>query len=710
MNRDSRQERAPGESAPGEGVPGEGVPGEGVPGESAPGKSAPGEGVPGEGVPGEGVPGEGVPGESSDCRIRVLPKPLANQIAAGEVVERPASVVKELCENSLDASAGKIFVSIENGGSRLIKVTDDGTGMTAAEAALACRRHATSKLAGISDLDRVATLGFRGEALPSIASVSKLEIRTRPADEDAGTLVSVTGEGEIESAAVGCAPGTTVQIRDLFFNVPARKKFLKRPATEAGHVQETVVRLALANPEVHFRLESDGREALSFPRRTSPAARAEEALGRRAKGGLFESSAEIGDVGARVLLASPQDAVNSGRWCYFFVNGRYVRDRMLLRALTTAHREALPKGRYPVAVVFIELAPELVDVNVHPQKFEVRFVKEREVAAAVHRAVSDAVGRAPWSRPARTYKLEARPDAERAEGEADQKTETDHGKEPGPYAARVREALSRYRAHQPEPAHAGRPATGRTGGRPRRPQTSASGSSSPSSRRPPRPWFEQNLADGKSSAQDEREPRDTLYSSHLGNLRYLGQALGTFLVLEGDGELVLIDQHAAHERLRYNRIRGKLQSGGVASQRLLVPTRVELTDRELEVADRLSDELESLGFEVEPFGESSVAVKSAPAFLPVSERDPAALLRDLLEDLEDPASQEPADLSARRDRMAASLACHSSVRAGRSMDLAEVEALLAEMGSADHWDRCPHGRPVLIRIPEKELRHRFQRS
>ncbi len=346
--------------------------------------------------------------ERKPPKVRVLPPELASQIAAGEVVERPASVVKELVENALDAQAGRVVVQADEGGIRRIRVSDDGWGMAPEDAALALQPHATSKISSSEDLASIATLGFRGEALASIASVSRLALTTRTRDQDVGVQVRTEGGGPLAVAEVGCGPGTTVEVSDLFFNTPARRKFLKRPKTEAAHIQDVVTRIGLARPEVHFLLELDGRVALQVPRHSDWEARARELLGRRAKAGLYASELERGTLRVRLLAAGPEDAVRSARSCYLFVNGRAVRDKLLLKALTASFAEVLPQGGYPVAVLFVDLPPEEVDVNVHPQKSEVRFRREREVAAAVRAAVRELLVRAPWSQVARGVPVQAK--------------------------------------------------------------------------------------------------------------------------------------------------------------------------------------------------------------------------------------------------------------------------------------------------------------
>ncbi len=340
-------------------------------------------------------------------RIHILPPGLADQIAAGEVVERPASVAKELCENAVDAGARRVDVEIEAGGRRLIRVVDDGCGMTAAEARLALQRHATSKIACADDLWRLATFGFRGEALPSIAAVSRLTLRSKMTGATAGFRLLVEAGVETDAGEVGMAEGTQMEVRDLFFNTPARLKFLKSESTEAANVSEAVLRLALAHPEVHFRLRGNGRVALDLPPHRDMAERVRAALARRGAKVLHEAEGEEGGIKVRAFLASPEEATPAGRSTFLFVGRRFVRDRALLHALAQGYGELLERGRYPLAALFVDVPGQELDVNVHPQKLEVRFARPQEVYAAVRHVVGRAVARAPWLAvsPIRAYTL-----------------------------------------------------------------------------------------------------------------------------------------------------------------------------------------------------------------------------------------------------------------------------------------------------------------
>jgi len=731
-------------------------------------------------------------------KVRVLPQTLADLIAAGEVVERPASVVKELCENAIDASATKITVEAEEGGAKLIRVSDNGSGMTPEDGVLALKRHATSKILTAEDLEMINTLGFRGEALPSIASVSHLEIITRPKDHEAGVKVTTSAGHEPLVVATGCAPGTTISVKSLFYNVPARKKFLKKPKTEDGHIQETLVRIALTKPSIHFRLLVDGKKALELPSHPNLESRSEAILTRRAKGRFFPGEYVLDKTRVTVLLAAPAAAVSSSRWCYFFVNGRFVRDRMLLRALLTGHGGALPSGRYPVAVVHVDLPPDLVDVNVHPQKTEVRFVKGKQVAAAVHNAVKETVARAPWSLAARTYVISKSPETEtgsgtatdtdkgtsvkgetHAQGETDTKMEKGSGESQGPDSfgtdiskdpgsalreasrRRVQEALENYSGHRRHQRGQSNLFQGRShqsigaqnSSQSRHKETSYSKSSTDKSGQPANPpsgpaakpgapiraWFEKTHPFEQTHQSAQKEPEgpspkikselntspdslsspnfrtsERMTSQRFGDLIYLGQALKTFIVFEGSDGLIFLDQHAVHERINYNRMMKALSSGDLPSQGLLVPERLELSPGGLETLEEHTREIKRLGFEAEPFGGSSVALKAIPMQLAEEGGDGAGAFLELLDELNElgevMAEQEENSYTSGTESLVATLACHASIRAGMKLSTSEVAQLLRDMDATSPWDHCPHGRPVVMHLTEKELRKRFGRE
>ncbi|HVV51353.1 MAG TPA: DNA mismatch repair endonuclease MutL, partial [Polyangia bacterium] len=458
------------------------------------------------------------------AKVRVLPAALADQIAAGEVVERPASVVKELVENAIDAGARRIEVEIEAGGRRLVRVVDDGSGMAPDDARLALRRHATSKIAAADDLWGLTTFGFRGEALPSIAAVSRLTVATRPADAEAGFELTVEAGAETGARELGMPPGTQVTVRDLFFNTPARAKFLKAEATETANVSEALLRLGLAHPGVHLRLRVGGRVALDLPIHRDLGERVRAALARRGASALHEAAGDEGGHRVRAFLAGPEEVSTTARSTFLFVGGRFVRDRSLLHALALGYGPLLEKGRYPLAALFLDLPGREVDVNVHPQKLEVRFARAQEVYAAVRHVVGGAIARAPWLRPADAVRTFTEPPYFTGSGSLPLAP-------PGPprYARQSRASL----------AQAALPLRAR-------------------------------------DAPDlEPGPKDESAPAFFGALDYVGQIHRTYLVCEAADALVLVDQHAAHERVVYGRLKAAHARRQIARQRLLFPIPIE---------------------------------------------------------------------------------------------------------------------------------------
>ena len=597
--------------------------------------------------------------------IRVLPPGLVNQIAAGEVVERPASVVKELVENALDAGATSIAVEVEDGGLSLVRVADDGRGMDRDDALLALERHATSKLRDADGLAAISTLGFRGEAVPAIASVARVRIDTTHADGEAGTRVEIEG-GEVAGVAgVARRRGTTVEVRDLFFNTPARRKFMRAPSTEAGHVTEAMVRLLLAREGVGFTLRSGGRPVLAVRPGEELAERTAQAIGREAARHLVRVDASRGPIAVRGVVTSPDHSQATGRSLYLFVNGRYVRDRAAAHAVLRAYAGVLPPGRQPAGALFVEMPLDRVDVNVHPQKLEVRFAEPREVQDALHHAVAAALRSAPWlGAPSR-----GAPGPQAA-------TDGRAGAPASPSAAEdAASVLAWARAvHPPEGSGAELPLRREDdAGAPRLPLP----------------------------ASDAATP-----AGYFASLRYIGQHARTYLVCAAPGGgLVILDQHASHERLLFHRIRAAMAGRALQVQPFLVPQVVTLPPPVARALEGAAAELLRLGLEVEPFGGDAFAVKGAPAILGGAELAP--LLTDLAQQIEQLGRGSAVD-EALHD-LAATMACHSAVRANQELGADEARALLAGLDAADFKARCPHGRPVVFEIPLAELERRVGR-
>lgn len=597
--------------------------------------------------------------------IRRLPDTLVSQIAAGEVIERPAAAVKELVENSLDAGARRIDVRLEGGGQRAIVVADDGSGMSPADLLLAVERHATSKLPG-DDLVHIATLGFRGEALPSIGAVSRMTIASRPKGAADAWSVEVDA-GRVSAPVPAALPvGTRIEVRDLFYPVPARLKFLKQERTEAGHVVDAVRRLAMVADHVAFTVDDAGRNVLNMPVVLGDVAdrrleRLGRVLGREFPDNALKIEAERDGVRLTGYIGLPTLHRPSAASQYLFVNGRPVRDRLLLGAVRGAYQDLVARDRHPVLALYLDLPAELVDVNVHPAKAEVRFrdsglvrglivgALRHALAGAGHRAASTvgtaALGVARANLPPPQFTLRAAP---------------------SPY--RLAEAA----AFQAPPPGFAAPA-----------QAGYAVLEAPAAR----------IAEAESDS----------IASPLGAAR--AQLHGTYVVAEtGDG-IVIVDQHAAHERLVFERIKNQLAANGIARQLLLVPEVVELGTLEAERILARVEELGELGLLVEPFGPGAVVVREVPALL--GKTDVPALVRDLADDFGTLDAAQ--SLKDRLSEVCATMACHSSVRAGRQLTGTEMNALLREMEATPHSGQCGHGRPTYVELKLADIERLFGR-
>jgi DNA mismatch repair protein MutL len=579
------------------------------------------------------------------ARIRRLSSDLANQIAAGEVVERPASVVKELIENALDAEATRIRVEIEQGGLVLVRVSDDGVGMDGEDAMLSLERHATSKIASKDDLGRLRTFGFRGEALPSIASVAKLRLLTRSRGSPEGTEVIIEGGGLAQVRPAGAAEGTSVEARDLFFNVPARRKFLKTTGTEAAHVSEVTLLAALARPEVSFFLVRDGRTAREWLRAASRRERAAQAIdGER----LEMCIGERGPMRLEAHLAAPERARAGAVALHLLVNGRPVRDRQLARAVAQAYGSVLEPGRYPVGVVYVDVPSEQVDVNVHPQKSEVRFADTRALLDAVTRELHQSLSHA-FSLP----------------------------------------TLGASRASPTDPWRLAPPTPNRESS-------------------PPSSLGDRQTLPSPSSLAELPQPAadDGLFrvNRFYASLEFLAQVRATFLVCCGSDGLYVLDQHAAAERVTFDRLRRAFGSRSMAMQRLLLPEVIELSPTEMALVEERAGDIAALGLEMRAVGPNAVAVHAVPMLL--SRADPARIVRDAVAELARVARRPLGDAA---DLVLATMACHGSIRAGDAVSREEALALLRALDDVDFGGHCPHGRPVVTRIGFDELERRVGR-
>ena len=664
-------------------------------------------------------------------KIRVLPDHISNLIAAGEVVERPASVAKELIENSIDAGATRITVDIEGGGRRLLKIADDGEGMLRDDAVLAFERHATSKISKAEDLNAIGTLGFRGEALASIASVARVDLMTRTEDDAAGTRVVIEG-GRMRDVKDAAHPrGTTITVRDLFFNTPARRKFLRSEATESYHLTNLVTHYALAHPEISFTLTNNGRETIRVAAAKDLRERAYQIFGSQFLESLLEvnndseaapdslSSLQIAHVTG--FVSAPRERRTSRDAQFLFVNGRFVRDRLIGRALSEGYRSILPHGVYPVALLFIDVALEEVDVNVHPAKTEVRFRRAAAVADSVREAVRTALASAgfapaPDVRTSTEFRAdEVGPDenkitltdvAEAATSPRIESGKTDFAPLPAPqqerigfgFATAAQPQLSREEAAPslnltPTPSATPAAVTGKAV-EPlfEESQTVAAPAIQPLPPLPPldsaRKFVRQMAADSLSS-----------------NIRPLGQLEESFIVATDDDGLLLIDQHVAHERVLFDKYRALETSRQSESQRMLLPETFDLTPAQTAAFDGIAAELESYGFELMRLSGRTVAIKATPADLPASEA------RNFMSEVLDSVDAEKRGKSREvlRDEIAASLACHSAIKVNMPLAPEKMRWLIDRLLLTSSPTTCPHGRPVILRLATQDILKGFHR-
>jgi DNA mismatch repair protein MutL len=596
-------------------------------------------------------------------RITKLPEDLANQIAAGEVVERPASVVKELVENAIDAKATRIVITAEYGGKKLIRVEDDGIGMEPDDARLCLERHATSKIKRADDLGAIVTLGFRGEALPSIASVCHFRLRTRARGTQSGTEIRVNG-GIIESIVeVGCPEGTMVEVADVFYNLPARRKFLKSDAAEAAQLSRFVTQLALCYPEVGFTLTSSGRKVIAVPPVTSLSDRLYQLYGDRQD--LVQVEREFGGMRLHGFIAAlaEQGPVRGPQ--HVFVNRRIVKDRTIAHAIIDAYSVATNKERSPEVHLFLAVPPEQIDVNVHPTKAEVRFKEQSQVHSLVRHALGDALGRGPA--PELTLRT----------------SDVMPGRPMQPSIPGALSGASFPSRWQP---------TVQADGSAQRFTTPVQDGGSLSNLRNEPPH-------GTSAVNQRGEP------SSVRPMIALGQFRDTFIIAMDDEGLCIIDQHVAHERVLFERIMEKLTAESLESQRLLIPVVLELPPAERAALVGKAEALARFGFEVEEFGGDSIKVTSVPALLDPNECDSA--LRALAEDLE--GLDRGLRIEDALKQIAATTACHAAVKAHYPLTLEKMHHILEELRATAYSTVCPHGRPVMLRITRREIEKNFDR-
>lgn len=585
--------------------------------------------------------------------IRELPPQLVNQIAAGEVVERPASVLKELLENSLDAGARRIEIDVEGGGLRLCRVRDDGKGIPADELSLAVARHATSKIQTLEDLESVATLGFRGEALPSMASVSRMSLTSRTCDEESGWRLAIEGGSDVEPSPAAHPPGTTVEIRDLFYNTPARRKFMRTERTEFSHLEKTARRLALSRFDVAFRLVHNQKPVFDLrpaPDQDAMERRIAEVCGKQFIENAVRIEHSASGLGLSGWLGLPTFSRSQSDLQYFFLNGRLIRDKVVSHAIRAGYSDVLFHGRHPAYVLYLEMDPAAVDVNAHPSKNEVRFRDGRSIHGFLFHTVERALA-------------ETRPNNENSRAPSS--------------------------------------ASSTLGMAPARQHSIGLGVSEPGALTAFRELARTGLSSFSEPGQSNDEEVDDL---PLGTA--LAQLHGIFILAQNRNGLVLVDMHAAHERIVYERLKKAMGEGEVYSQPLLVPMPIHLSTAEADLAEERVSDFKRLGFEIRRQGPDSVSVRAVPSLL--KDGDIEALVRDVLSDFVEKGSSRRIEDSG--NEILSTMACHGSIRANRGLTLPEMNALLRDMERTERSDQCNHGRPTWTQLRMDELDRLFLRG
>lgn len=594
-------------------------------------------------------------------RIVVLSEDIANKIAAGEVVERPASIVKELLENSIDAGATDIRVELEKGGCQSIKVIDNGSGIEPDDVPLVFERHATSKIHHFEDILNVVSFGFRGEAMPSIASIARVELLTRRKNDLSGTKAALEAGTVKEISPAGTPEGTQISVTKIFANVPARRKFLKTEATEHGVCLDVITRLALAHPEIRFRVSANGKEVFTAPEVRDISKRISMVMGDEFSAHCIAVDAQRDNMSLTGFISRPEYTKSNSKSVYLFVNKRFIRDNSVTHAVLSAYRQIIEPRRYPAAVLFLDMPPEDVDVNVHPAKMEVRFKNAHDVYDLVSKTISRNLAEAETSKGNFIYRLAPREKNNFSFSEPPLRE-----KSPSvPFGMFSRQNLQRA-------------------------------INDDLLKRPP---ADKNFIPAESNQVEAKE------TISFTGMRYIGQFAGTYLIFEGEGGLVLLDQHAAHERIILEKLK-KAQSRKVVSQGLLMPEIVNLTPGQITLFSDYLEFMQTIGLEVEIFGRDAVAVKAVPATL--SQVKISEMISDLADQLGD-QNQTPS-LQEKREKILASLACKAAIKANRALSHEEVFALCRELEATPFNLTCPHGRPITIHFPLSEIERMFKRK
>ncbi|MBN2328967.1 MAG: DNA mismatch repair endonuclease MutL [Candidatus Omnitrophica bacterium] len=689
--------------------------------------------------------------------IHILPPEIANRIAAGEVVERPASVVRELIDNAVDAGASRIDIEIEKGGLQSIRVTDNGCGMSPDDAALCVQRHATSKIQNANDLEAITTKGFRGEALAAISSVAKFELKTRLPESEWGTQIVIEGAKEREPSQVGAAIGTVVTICDLFYNTPARRKFLKKPATEMNHVLSTVTWNALAHEDIHFTFAHNGRRSLDLPPVTSRAERIQQLFGKNILDEMIPVQLDTPALSLSGFISRPTVTRNGAQHIFFFVNDRFIKDRLLHRAMMNGYRNLIHAGRYPVVFIYIDIDPSEIDINVHPTKQEIKFSREDAVFSAMYGAIRNAWdadykrdGLLPEDQePAQTARQEnhdAAPQSaaktaatEKAQNDAaspeKQSQDQTSASAVPPKPASIQQ-LNRERSEgkislenpPAPPAPSVHPQDQENQPNPipdasTEPRQDSSAASPITTQIEPESHIQNTIPPDTSANISGAESRlplgaiqdliridkkteslfdaDSLEDS--GELTVLGQFMHSYILAQGKDGLYVIDQHAAHERLLFEQFYTQSQNAPLASQTLLFPITLDFAPDEAGLVEEITDLLDSLGFGIEPFGGSTFVVRSIPSSLSLDEAE--MFVKDFLGEVRHEGSA-----SEYKEKALHTLACRAAVKFGDPLSVPEMEGIIRGLQKIPRRNVCPHGRPAILFVSEQSLQKAFKRT
>ncbi len=620
--------------------------------------------------------------ENNTVKIHVLPEELANQIAAGEVVERPASVVKELIENSIDADATRILVEIESGGKKLIKVTDNGTGMSSEDAQAAFARHATSKITRPEDLEAIHTLGFRGEALPSIASIARVRLTTTADENKGGVLVTVEGGTMGPVRDIAGPRGTTIEVAQIFYNTPARKKFLKGDSTEFSHIAQVVTQQALANPHIHFNLKHNGRETINTLPTQELLYRIAELFGADLAKELVKVDGVTGDYKVQGFVSSPIYTRSSRSAQYCFINRRFVRDKVILHATQQGYSHLLPKGQHPVIFLELSMDSRLLDVNVHPSKAEVRFAFQQEVHRLVSEEIRKALSRNEKMPMEPVVKEQAHDYLKSGKGSSFSQS-TFSSPSQRSFSDSMSREDQRLTAHQRDLSQALEMMV--------QPHGSLPASSGTHGGQQP-VYFDHKPTPVSSLIYSDFEP--------------LGQMANSFIILQGKKGMVVVDQHVAHERILYERFRNAARNKKIEVQQLLFPVTVEFSPGEAELLGAQSGRLGELGMEIEPFGQTEFLIRSVPAIL--KNNDPAGILREIAAML--PGNEDPTVLQEKFEDILIMMSCRNAIKINHPLDRDQIEKLIADLEETEMPYTCPHGRPIALYFDIEDILKKFLRK